>query len=157
MTISGALSNAMSGLRAAGRSSEIVSSNISNALTPGYGVRSLSLSSSTIGAGGVMINGVSRHSDAALTADVRLANAEYGDTRARSEFLNTIENLLGTPDEPDAISSFLSRFESKLIVAASRPEAVDRLDQSVTSARDLINAIGKASSGIQDARTAADQ
>jgi hypothetical protein len=49
MTISGALSNALSGLRAAGRGAEVVSSNISNALTPGYARRELSLVSSSIG------------------------------------------------------------------------------------------------------------
>ena len=47
MSISGALSSAMQGLRAAGRGSEVIAANLSNVLTPGYGVRSLELSSDT--------------------------------------------------------------------------------------------------------------
>ena len=61
MSITGALSNAMTGLRAAGRGAELISSNISNALTPGYARRVLSLSSSAVGDyGGVRIDGITR-------------------------------------------------------------------------------------------------
>eukprot|EP00581_Thalassiosira_minuscula_P024003 CAMPEP_0184437988 /NCGR_PEP_ID=MMETSP0738-20130409/628709_1 /TAXON_ID=385413 /ORGANISM="Thalassiosira miniscula, Strain CCMP1093" /LENGTH=42 /DNA_ID= /DNA_START= /DNA_END= /DNA_ORIENTATION= len=41
MSISSALSNALTGLTASARRAEVVSSNISNAMTEGYGRRSL--------------------------------------------------------------------------------------------------------------------
>ena len=48
MTLSGSLSNALSGLTAAARAAEIVSANVANAMTPGYQKRELSLSSDAI-------------------------------------------------------------------------------------------------------------
>ncbi len=158
MSISGALSNAMSGLRAAGRGSEIVSSNIANAMTPGYGRRLLTLSSQTVGvAGGVRVDGITRIVDAGLASDKRLADAELGNLTATTGFLTRFESLLGTPDQPYALSARLSGFESSLIAAASRPDASDRLELSVIAARDLAGALGDASKGVQDARSSADR
>ncbi|KIN75400.1 Flagellar hook-associated protein FlgK [Sulfitobacter noctilucae] len=158
MTISGALSNAISGLRAAGRGAEVVSSNISNALTPGYGRRLLSLSAATIGdSGGVRVDGIIRIVDASLASDRRLAGAEQVNAQGAADFLAGIERLLGTPDNPASLSARLSGFESALITASSRPDATERLSASVAQAKDLVDAITSASSGIQDARTLADQ
>ena len=57
MSITGAMNAAISGLRAAARGSELVSNNISNALTPSYGRRGLDLSALSYGAtGGVRID-----------------------------------------------------------------------------------------------------
>ena len=109
MTISSALSNALSGLRAAGRGAEVVSANISNALTPGYGRRVLGLASSTIGdAGGVRITGITRIVDASLTNDRRLAEAERINAQGTASFLDRIERLLGTPDNPASLSARFS-------------------------------------------------
>ena len=158
MTISGALSNAMSGLRAAGRGAELVSSNISNALTPGYGRRVLSLSSSTISTyGGVQVSGITRIVDAGLASDRRLADAEHSYASQSATFFARIENLLGTPDNPASLSAQLAEFEKNLITASSRPDAPERLSIAVAGARGLASSISQASAGIQDARSNADQ
>lgn len=158
MTITSALNSAMSGLRAAGRASEVVSSNISNAMTPGYARRTLSVSSAVVGfSGGVQVNGVERHIDSQVLSDRRLAGAEFGYRSETSGFLTSIENLLGTPDQPGSLSSRLSEFESSLITASSRPDANERLEAAAWAARDLAGAINTASDGIQDARTQADR
>lgn len=158
MTISSALNSAMSGLRAAGRASEVVSSNISNALTPGYARRSLSLTSSAGGfASGVVVNGVTRHIDSQVLSDRRLAGAEFGYRSETTGFLNNFENLLGTPDQAGSLSARLSEFESSLITASSRPDAIERLEAAAWSARDLAVAINTASDGAQQARSQADR
>ena len=158
MTISGALTNAMSGLRAAGRGAEVVSSNISNALTPGYGRRVLGLSSSTIGdAGGVRIDGIVRIVNASLAADTRLAGAEQLNAQGTADFYQRVEQLLGTPDDPASISARLTGFESALITASSRPDAPERLSSAISEAQGLIQSLQAASDGIQDARTVADR
>jgi flagellar hook-associated protein 1 FlgK len=158
MSISSALNSAMSGLNAAARASHLVSSNISNASTPGYARRTLSVASSGDGfTNGVRVNGVVRHVDSQILSDRRLAGAEFGYRNATTGFLNTIENLLGTPDQPGSLSARLSGFESSLITAGSRPDANERLDAAAWSARDLANAINAVSDGVQDARTQADR
>lgn len=158
MTISSALNSAMSGLQAASRASGLVSNNIANALTPGYARRTLSVSSSTVGnIGGVQINGVVRQIDMQVIADRRLAGAEFGYRATTSDYLNRIEDFIGTPDQQDSLSGRLAGFESTLILASSRPDAVERLDSAALSARDLANSINSIGDGIQAARTDADR
>lgn len=155
MTLSASLSNAMTGLRAAGRTSEVVSANIANALTPGYGVRDLSLSSSQLG--GVQVNGVLRNVDPGLLSDRRLAEAAFNNASDRAKFLTDIENVLGTPDEPNSLSARMAEFENSLILAAARPDAPERLEGVVNAARDLATFIGAASNEVQEARSNADR
>jgi flagellar hook-associated protein 1 FlgK len=158
MTISGALSNAVLGLRAASRGAEVVSTNISNALTPGYARRVLALSSqSSGGLGGVQIDGIVRIVDASLAADRRMAEAEHLHADSRSHFYARLETFIGTPDDPASLTTRLAGFESSLISAASRPDAPERLTTGVAAARDLATSINQASAGIQEQRGQADQ
>ena len=158
MSISSAMSNAVLGLRAAGRGAEVVSSNISNALTPGYGRRVLALTSGTSGGlGGVRIAGVVRIVDAGITSDRRLAEAANANTQSAMDFLGRVESLLGTPNDASSLSASLSRFEGALVTATSRPDAPDRLNTAVAEARNLASGLRAASDGIQEARTQADR
>ncbi|QFT58387.1 Flagellar hook-associated protein 1 [Sulfitobacter sp. THAF37] len=158
MTISGALTNAMSGLRAASRGAEVVSSNISNALTPGYARRVLALSTqATGGASGVQIDGVVRIMDAALASDRRMAEADQTHADSRVQFHTRFETLIGTPDDPASLSARIAGFENSLISAASRPDAPERLVASVGAARDLATGLRDASAGVQAARGDADR
>ncbi|MEP3918241.1 flagellar hook-associated protein FlgK [Ascidiaceihabitans sp.] len=158
MTISGALNNAMSGLRATGRAAEVVSSNLSNALTPGYAKRMLELSPSIMGGnGGVRIDGIVRNVDPVLLADRQLASATFGSRSATAGFLDQLETMLGTPDDPNSLSARVADLGNSLITASSRPDAPERLGAAVNSARDLATKINVAASEIQDARTQADR
>lgn len=158
MTITSALNSAMSGLHAASRASGLVSNNIANALTPGYARRTLAISASSIGnTGGVRIDGVTRHVDAQVIADRRLAGSEFGYRTNTSSFLNRVEDLIGTPDQAGSLSARLADFQNSLITASSRPDAPERLDIAALSARDLANSINAVSRGIQDARTEAER
>lgn len=158
MTITTALSNALSGLRAAGRGAEVVSSNVANALTPGYGRRVLGLASSIIGdSGGVQITGITRIVDASLAADRRLAEAEQINAQASAGFLDQVERSVGTPDDPGSMAARLAGFENALITAANRPEAPERLAATVAEAQGLIDSIRAVSDGIQSARGIADR
>lgn len=153
MSVAGALNNALSGLRAAGRASEIVSSNIANALNPEYGPRQLELTAATTASsGGVRVVGVSRNVDAFLLSDRRLASAERGFDTNTAAFLSRIEAVMGTPNEPGSLTARLATFEESLITAASRPEAPERLTYAVNAAKDLASGLNRASDGIQTAR-----
>ncbi|MEP3638588.1 MAG: flagellar hook-associated protein FlgK [Paracoccaceae bacterium] len=158
MSISGAFNNAMSGLVAAGRASQVVSSNLANALTPGYGVRSLELSSRQIGdTGGVQVVGVTRNSDPQLTADRRLATAEYNFQNSTTQYLERFEAVLGTPDQAGSLTARLADFENAIISAASRPDAIERMGIVLQSASDLTSGLAEASSTLQTMRSNADE
>ena len=155
MSLTSAMSNAVLGLRAAGRGAEVISSNISNALTPGYGRRELVLSSNALG--GVREVGITRLVDAGLASDRRLSEASNANAQAQLNFFSRVENLLGTPGDTGSLSTRLSRFEGALVTAISRPDAPDRLETAVVQAGELAKGLRAVSDGIQAARGQADQ
>jgi flagellar hook-associated protein 1 len=77
MSISGALSSSLSGLTAAARAAEVVSSNIANARTEGYGRREVQLSARSVGGTGqgVQVDAVRRMVDLVLLTDRRIAQS----------------------------------------------------------------------------------
>ncbi len=159
MAIGNAFSNALSGLAATRRASELISSNVANALTPGYGRRELELSARYTGAGatsGVNVAAVRREVDAGLLQDRRLSDAELGYNSTIASFQKDMESILGTPDEAGSLSGRLASLESAFIEASSRPDSSARLSAVVTAANDVATKLNTASDKIQDARMNAD-
>ncbi|KRW95187.1 flagellar hook-associated protein FlgK [Paracoccus sp. MKU1] len=158
MSISSAISNAVSGLTAASRGTEIVSSNIANALTPGYARRELDLSARlSQHGGGVSIAGVNRILTAGLVADSRLAEAAVGSSQTTATFHTAMEKALGTGTEASSLGQSLTDFESALVSAASRPDSETRLSGVVDTAIALAKKINDISATIQAERTKAEQ
>lgn len=158
MSITGAMNAAISGLRAAARGTELVSNNISNALNTNYGRRELALSALNYGTnGGVRIDGIIRHVNEGVLADRRLADAAHQNVQTAVNFFRTLENVTGIAGDPEGLSGRLAAFEQSLIAAASRPDAVERLDDTVNSARRLVEGLSRASSDVQGMRTRADR
>lgn len=157
MSITGAMNAAISGLRAAARGSEIVSTNISNALTPSYGRREMSLSALSYGAtGGVRIDGITRHMNEGVVADRRMADSAQHNTQTAVDFFRSIEDAVGIAGETDGIGGRLAAFEESLISAASRPDMTERLSIAVNDANRLIEGLALAARDVQDMRTNAD-
>lgn len=159
MSMSSALSNALSGLTASSRTANVISSNIANALTDGYGRREINLSSSVLGGGtaGVRIDGISRIVDQAVINDRRLADASLGASSTHAGFLDRIESVIGEPGDAGSLIDQLAELDSALIEAASRPDSETRLQNVVQSAKDVVDHINTISSEIQNQRTQADQ
>ncbi len=159
MSISGALSNALSGLTAASRTTEAISSNIANVMTDGYGRRQVELSSRSLGANGagVWVDGVTRQVDHAIIANRRLADASVGDSRTRARFLEQIQDAIGIPGQPGSLGTRLAEFESSLIEAASRPDSTVRLQNVMQSASSLVTHVNSISDRIQGVRMEADR
>lgn len=156
MSMTGALNSAISGLNAVTTATGLVSENIANALTPGYGTRSITLSSSTVGPG-VQVHGVDRISDPVLVANRRAADATHANASVQADFWSRFESLVGQPDDPGSISAGIGRFEQSLILATSSPDQFGRLNDVVVQANLLTSALNSASEGLRDMRSAADQ
>jgi flagellar hook-associated protein 1 FlgK len=157
MSITGAMNAAISGLRAASLGTEIVSNNISNALTPSYGTRSMDLSALNLGAtGGVRIDGISRQVNESVIADLRSADAAQQNSQTAVDFFLQLEDTLGIAGDENGLSGRLASFEESLIAAASRPDLTERLSDTVADAGRLVDGIANAAQGIQDMRTSAD-
>ncbi len=159
MSISGALSAATSGLSAAARSAELVSSNVANALAPGYGRREIILGSSVIGGvgTGVQVAGIERVTDTIAIGQRRFADAAFGEVQHYADFYRSLQTTLGTPDSPSSLTGRIAALEAALVSATGAPESEAQLGVAVNAAGDLVRLINSASASVQQARASADQ
>lgn len=159
MSITSALSSALTGLSATSRQAEILSSNVANATTPGYARRQVGLSATVLaGTGqGVSVSGVTRDVDRHLLGERRLGQAGSGDRDVRAEFLNRLEQALGTPESTGSLAGRLAAFDQALVEATGRPELQARLGNIATSAKSLMAGLATATTDIQNARATADR
>ena len=154
MSIGSSLSNAVSGLSAASRAAEVISANIANANTEGYGRRDLILS--THQNGGVQVDGISRNINQTAVVDRRLADASLGGSSTVVDFFSSIEYATGVPGEPGSLSGQISGFESSLIASAAAPESNANLSAVLSSAQQVVDKINLISDAIQTERSKAD-
>lgn len=159
MSITSALSSALTGLSATSRQAEILSSNVANATTPGYARREVGLRAAVLaGTGqGVAVTGITRDVDLQLLGERRLAGASEGDRDIRASFLSRVEQAFGTPDSAGSLAARVANFDQSLLEAASRPESEARLANVASTIGSLITGLASATDDIQDARMAADR
>lgn len=155
MTISGALSNALSGLNASSRAADVVSANLANVLTEGFAPRDISLAAQRDGRG-VSVVGITRYVDNALLGDRRLADSDRAAAETRTNFAAQIEQALGTPGETGALSTRLAALEASLVTASTRPEEPNRLQTVVQDAARLGESLNTISNRIEVLRSRAD-
>ncbi|MDZ4095625.1 MAG: flagellar basal body protein, partial [Paracoccaceae bacterium] len=158
MSITSSLSSALSGLNAASRAAELVSSNVANALTAGYARRELVLSARQLGGSGqgVTVVGVTRTVDQAVLSDRRVAEAGASNRDVRQAFLARLEAVLGTPDSEGSLASRIATLDATLIEAASRPESQARLSAVLDAAKSLAAQLSATSRDVQSVRGSAD-
>ena len=156
--MSSALNNAITGLTANARMAEVVSSNLSNALTDGYGRRSVSLSSVQVGdiGGGVRVDAINRFVDAGLLADRRLADAFLSGQERSAGALVRLQQSLGGPDDAAGLVMRLAEFEGALISASGDPASPTRLANVVARLEDVVSTFQNNTKSIQALRQEAD-
>lgn len=155
MSLSSSLSTAISGLNVTARRAEIVSSNIANASTPGYAVRSLEVTSQQNG-GGVRAVSVTRSADPILIAQRRSSDAEYQAASELADFHRGLAGAIGQTQDPNSLGASVVRFETALVDAASRPESPAALTEIVNEGQRLATKINTVSAQIGEARQNAD-
>ena len=158
MSISASLGNALTGLTASARAAQLVSNNVANAMTEGYGRREIVLSSRDLGGSGagVKVAGIERVVDAGVVRDRRLADAGLALTDGRASYHEALGDILGKVDDPSSLIGRQSTLESTLIEAASRPDSTARLSAALAAAQDLAAGLNGASDRIQGLRLDAD-
>ena len=158
MSISQSLSNALSGLTAASRMAEVVSSNLSNALTDGYGRRSVDLSSQSVGGrgAGVRVDGITRHVDRGILGDRRLADASLGGQQSLLSTLGRVESTLGAVGDTNGLSARLASLEQSLTSIAGDPSAEVRQSNVISRLNSVTSALQETASGIRSLRQEAE-
>jgi flagellar hook-associated protein 1 FlgK len=158
MSLGIGLSSALSGLTVNARQAEIVSSNIANAQTEGYGRREVDVSVRMVGSSGqgAQVNGIRRIVDQVVLGDRRLAGAGAAGRETIERFHAGVEQALGLPTDPSSLSGRLAAFDSALVEAASRPDSEPRLAAVLDAGRGLAQTLAAATGTVQDARMRAD-
>jgi len=158
MSISAALSNAVSGLTAVSRSAELVSANVANAMTEGYGRRELNWGANVVGGqgAGVTVIGIDRAVNEAALSDRRLSDAALGFHQSHAAFFSEMERTIGSPELEGSLSAHFARFDQSLIVAAGDPSSETKLASVLDTSISLAAKFNAISEKLQAERQHAD-
>jgi flagellar hook-associated protein 1 FlgK len=158
MSITSALSNALSGLTATSRLAEVTSGNLANALTDGYGRQSVNLSSTVIGGygSGVAVSGLNRASSPELTSARRIADGDLAGGQAELDALVRLERTLGLAGGDDTFATRILDFEASLRQLAETPELAPRQAAVAAAADDVAVKLNQISTESARVRQTAD-
>jgi len=155
MTLSLALHNALSGLQANTQKAEVISTNVANALTDGFGRREVALSSLST-TGGVRVDGIIRASSPVLAESRRFADAASGSASVRSDAYTRLADAIGEPGAPGALATIADDFDAALSAAADTPESAALLKGAVLAAGDYAASINRIAAEVINLRASAD-
>ncbi len=158
MSLSSALSNAVSGLNASALEADLIANNIANAQTPGYTRRVAELGAAALGGkgDGVRVVGVTLIEDTAAIANRRRADAGLGAQTATFGALDQLSISMGLPGSGTALAEQATAFETALLAAANDPASDPRLATAVNGAGRLADTVSGLSTETQRLRVAAD-
>lgn len=152
MSLSGALSVALSGLQASSAAVQVVSGNITNSQTEGYTSKSLTLSTIMTGAGqgGIQISGYTRATNSVLAATLNKATSNSSYLGTQSNYLSQVQAILDSTSTPPALSSNLSEFQAAWTQYASTPNDTTLRANVLASAEVLTQTINNIAEEISE-------
>lgn len=158
MSLSQALSIAMSGLRANQLALSLTSSNVANSDTPGYirkTVNQVQTSSGSIGAS-VSVTGVNRELDLYLQQQIRTeqSGASYADLRA--SILSSLQGIYGTPGNTGTLETAFNKLVTAVQGLSTSTDSQSARVGVVNAAQALASQLNSMSNGIQSLRSQAE-
>jgi flagellar hook-associated protein 1 len=158
MSLSQALSIAMSGLRANQLALSLTSSNVANSDTPGYirkTVNQIQTSSGSIGAG-VAVTGVNRELDLYLQQQIRTeqSGASYADLR--SSILSSLQSIYGTPGGTGTLETAFNKLVTAVQGLSTSSDSQSARIGVLNAAQSLTQQLNSMSAGIQSLRSQAE-
>ncbi|MCE3256607.1 MAG: hypothetical protein K0Q64_690, partial [Nitrobacter vulgaris] len=159
MSLSSALSIAMSGLRANQAALSIVSGNVANANTPGYVAQTLVQDQIVTGStgSGVRLIGVNRTLDAYVQSQLRTENAGSAYANQIAGVLGQLQNVYGTPGNDGTLEAAYNRFTSALQALSASSGNPAAQSSVLNAAQALAQQLNATTSGIQTLRSNAEQ
>jgi flagellar hook-associated protein 1 len=155
MSLSSALSIAMSGLTASQAGLSIVSSNVANAGTPGYVSQSLNLNE--YGAGdvgtGVQVAGITRALDTYIQSQLRTETSGGGYADQMSNVLQQLQTVYGTPGGQGTMETAFTNLTTAVQGLSANSGAYSSQSAVVTAAQNMAQELNSTTQGIQALRT----
>lgn len=158
MSLTQALSAAISGLKVNQSGLALVAANVSNADTPGY-VRKSVTQVATAGTGtgiSVRMSGVQRELDTYVQRQLRSENsgATYATTRA--QVLSQLQDVYGTPGSSNTLESVYNTFTNALQTLSTSPDDPASRSAVLSAAQLLTQQLNQSSNSIQSLRSNAE-
>jgi flagellar hook-associated protein 1 len=158
MSLSQALSIAMSGLRANQLGLALVSSNVANSETPGYvrkTVNQIQTVSGSIGAN-VRVDGVNRELDTYLQTQIRTeqSGASYADLRA--SVLSSLQSIYGTPGGTGTLETAFNNLTTAVQTLSTSSDSQSARLGVLNAAQALAQQLNSMSNGVQSLRSQAE-
>lgn len=158
MSLALSLNNAISGLNANSKRIEVTSTNLANALTKGYGRKSVEAGALVLdgNGSGVAVLGINRAASPELTATRRQADGDAAVSTVTAEGFARLGQILGEATNDDSLFRRVQDLETSLRTLAETPESEPRQSAAVDAARDLASELNTASLEIAAVRQNAD-
>ena len=159
MSVTQALSAALSGINVTQQALSVVAGNVANANTTGYVEESVgqteTASSGQAGAG-VEITGVNRDLNELLQNQLwtETSGASYAD--ANSQIYQQLQSLYGTPGSSSSFDAIYNNFTSALQALSTSPSSYSDQTAVVSAAQTLTQNLNSMTGGIQQLRTQAE-
>ncbi len=154
MSLTQALSTALSGLNATQTSLSLVAGNVANSQTPGYVRKTATLVTTTAGATGnsVQVASINRMLDQFVQSQLRTesSGAAYADLRAN--LYDALQGIYGTPGSSSTLESAFNSFTGSLQALTTSPNDSPTQTAVVSAAQQLVQQLNSLSSGIQSLR-----
>ena len=158
MSLSQALSIAMSGLRANQLALSLTSSNVANSDTPGYirkTVNQIQTSSGSIGAG-VSVTGVNRELDLYLQQQIRTEQSGTSYADLRSSILSSLQSIYGTPGGTGTLETAFNNLVTAVQGLSTSSDSQSARIGVLNAAQSLTQQLNSMSGGIQSLRSRAE-
>lgn len=158
MSLTQALSTALTGLRASQAGLTLVAGNIANAETPGYVRKSVNQITSYAGefSSGARVIGVNRELDKYVSRQLRTEYAGQGFAGTRAQFLSRLQSIYGVPGSASTLETALGTFSSSLQTLSTSPDSQSARNGVVNAAQALAQQLNLTTQGIQALRTDAE-
>jgi flagellar hook-associated protein 1 len=155
MSLSSALSIAMSGLTANQAALAIVSSNVANASTPGYVSQSVNQVEQGVGGlgTGVQVAGITRALDTYVQNQLRTETSGGGYADQISNVLTQLQTVYGTPGSQGTLETAFSNLTSAVQGLSANSGAYSAQSAVVTAAQNMAQQLNTTTQGIQALRT----
>ena len=141
MSLQAAIQSATAGLQLVAQQASVASRNVSNAGTPDYTVKRVTVES--LAGGMVRAGDMTRQVDAALRAEARSVRGQSAQAEVRERAIVPLVALHGAPGSADSISGQMAALRDELTGLRAQPA-------NVTEQRDALRAAGNLSEGLNE-------
>lgn len=159
MGLSSALATAMSGLRSTQAALSIISSNVSNAQTPGYVAQTPNQIEVASGGYGSTVQtvGISRQLDLFIQNQLRTETSTGAYTDQIANILGQLQSVYGTPGGSGTLETSLNNFTTALQSLSNNPSSQSAQSVALAAAQTLTQNLNNTTIGIQTLRSNVEQ